>query len=157
MQIDMTKAYCEESGRSWTMQEACERAVKHPAPRFYISHKQAFQIISPMMKGNFIIVDAMQDNRRRMYYTLFNVVLELSEKREFHGKSLWYIVQHAVCQPAPEFFVGGGALYKTRLLIKQGYIQEDGRCVGDKNRERAYAKLRASRQKMKELKAAAKV
>lgn len=137
------------------MQEACNRAVKHPAPRYYITPKQAFQVISPMMKGNFIYVNAMSDNKRRMYHSLFKVVVDMSEKREYRDKSLWYIVQHAVNTPAPEFFLAGNTMYRIRLMIKKGYIQDDGRCVGLKSREKAYRKALALKKRRLELRAAA--
>lgn len=127
MQEDLIKAYCKASANSWTMVEACNKAVKMPAPRFYISPKQAHAVISPMIKGNFDIVNMFCPRKRRMYYELFEVVNRLIEKREFIGKSLWHIMQFAVVQPASEFFIDGHSLYCIRNDIKKGRIDDSGK------------------------------
>jgi hypothetical protein len=127
MQEDLIKAYCKACDGSWTMEDACAKAVKMPAPRFYVSPKTAYLIISPMVKGNFEKVDLCNPSRRRMYYELYKVVLKLAEKREFVGESLWHIINFAVTQPAPEFFVSPHSLYCIRLNLKKGRIEEDGR------------------------------
>ena len=127
MQDDLIKAYCKACEGAWTMQQACDRAVKMPAPRFYVSAKQAYSVISRMMKGDFEYVDLLTPLRRRMYYELFDVTVRLCEKREFIGKSLWYIMPYAVTQPASEFFVKGHTLYCIRQDIREGRIGDDGR------------------------------
>jgi len=127
MQDDLIKAYCKACDGAWTMQEACSKAVKMPAPRFYVSPKTAYLMISPMVKGDFEKVDLCIPSKRRMYYELFKVVTRLSEKRDFIGKSLWYIVKFAVAQPASEFFVKPHALYAIRQNMKKGRIEDDGR------------------------------
>lgn len=127
LQDDLIKAYCKACDGAWTMRDACSKAVKMPAPRFYVSPKSAYLIISPMVKGDFTYVDLLIPSRRRMYYELFDVVMRLSEKREFMGKSLWYIIKFAVVQPASEFFIKPQSLYCIRQGMKRGTIGEDGR------------------------------
>ena len=128
MQDDLIKAYCKAcDGGAWTMQDACNKAVKMPAPRFYISPKQAYLVISPMMKGDFERVDLLNPLKREMYYELFDVVTRLVEKREFIGKSLWYIMPYAVIQPASQFFISGHTLYCIRRDMKTGRINDEGR------------------------------
>lgn len=127
MQDDLIKAYCKACEGSWTMQQACDRAVKMPAPRFYITPKHAYSVISPMMKGDFEMVNLKLPLRRKMYYELFDVVVRLSEKREFIGKSLWYIMQFAVLQPASQFFIKGHSLYCLRQDMRMGRVSDDGR------------------------------
>ena len=127
MQDDLIKAYNKVAPLSWTQKEAYEKAVKLPAPRYYITPKQALQVLSPMVKGNFEMVNMMLPNRKRMYYSLLEKVFELSEKRAFAGKSLSYIVQFAVASPAPEFFVSSEKLHRIRWLIKSGQLDEEGR------------------------------
>lgn len=148
-QDDLIRAYKEVAPGCWSQFEAYEKAVKQPAPRYYISAKHAAQVISPMTRGNFTRVDMMMPNKRRMYYSLFEKVIELSEKKAFIGKSLTYIVQYAVSSPAPEFFVTKYAVEQVRRYIKNGYLDDDGKVVNYKSRDRLYEKLKAKRQARK--------
>lgn len=127
MQNDLIKAYCKACDGSWTMNDACAKAVKMPAPRFYISPKQAYHVISPMVRGNFERVDLLDPLRRKMYYELFDVVMKLTEKREFIGKSLWYIMSYAVIQPASQFFIKPHTLYCIRQDMRTGRINDEGK------------------------------
>lgn len=150
MQDDLIAAYNKVSPTSWSLQTAYARAVKQPAPRYYITAKQALQILSPMVRGDFRKVDNMLPNKRRMYYSLLEKVTELSEKRAFRGKSLYYILRYAVTSPAPEFFIGISSLYKMRRLMKMGLIDDEGRTAPIESKIRAYEKLKAKREKRKE-------
>lgn len=129
MQADMIKAYCTvlKEHQCWTYEDACSKAVKLPAPRYYVTPKQAHMVISPMMKGDFEMVNLMMPLRRKMYYSLFDTVVKMTEQRQYADKSLWHIMKFAVLQPAPEFFIKPHTLYCTRLLMKQGNIDENGR------------------------------
>lgn len=149
-QDDLIKAYNTVAPMCWSQTDAYDRAVKQPAPRYYVSPRQAAQIISPMVRGDFERVNMMMPNRRRMYYSLFEKVIELSEKRAFVGKSLAYIMQYAVASPAPEFFVTGYSVEKVRQYLKNGYLDEEGRVVNCRSRDNSYIKLKAKREKHKE-------
>lgn len=124
---DLLKAYSKVCGTCWTQMEAYERVVKLPAPRFYISEKQAYQVISKMLKGDFSSVNRFEPNRRRMYYDLLNKTMELSEKRGYIGKPLCYVVRYAVKEPAPEFYMEPLTFLKIYNGLKNGTIREDGR------------------------------
>lgn len=149
-QDDLIKAYNSVALTSWTQEEAYKKAVKCPAPRYYISAKQAAQVISPMVRGDFERVDMMKPNRKRMYYSLYEKVLELSEKRAFIGKSLLYIMQFAVTSPAPEFFVSHHALAQVRSFLKNGYFDNNGKVQNIPYRDKAYERLKAYREKLRE-------
>ena len=150
-QDDLIKAYNSVAYQCFTQAEAYERAVKQPAPRYYVSPKQALQVISPMVRGDFERVDMMMPNRRRMYYSLFDKVMELSEKRAFIGKSLFYICHFAVASPAPEFFVSHRAIENVRGLLKNGYFDDSGKvCKPIPSRVRAYERLKKHRQEIRE-------
>lgn len=125
--IDLIEAYKAVAPLSWTQQEAYERMVKQPAPRYYVTAKQAYQVISPMMKGDFEMVNMMLPRRRRMYYCLFNEVSRMMEKTEFYNKSLRYIMQFAVTRPAPEFFICAERAKHLRLWLKNGVIDAEGK------------------------------
>lgn len=127
------KAYCEVCDKCWTYQEAFKRIAKMPAPRYFVSEKQARMILSPMMKGDFDFVNLMEPNKRRMYYSLFKEVMKLSESYAYRDKSLSYIVKHAVLQPAPEFFARPNSLYYIRHMIKKNCIDENGRYIREKD------------------------
>lgn len=138
LHADMIKAYCQvlDEERCWTMMDACAKAVKRPAPRYYVTPKQAFMVISPMMKGDFEDFNMMMPLKRKMYKSLFDTVMKMLEQRAFAGKSLWHIMQYAVTQPAPEFFIKPHTMYYTRLLLKKGRIDENGRRIPYETKKR---------------------
>lgn len=137
MHADTIKAYCKvlETEKCWTMEQACAKAVKLPAPRYYVTPKQAFMVITRMIRGDFEQVNLMMPLKRRMYYSLYETVVKMTEQRAFIGKSLWYIMQYAVTQPAPEFFIKPHTLYYNRLLMKQGRIDENGKRIFKKKKK----------------------
>lgn len=148
-QDDLIKAYNSVALQCWTQEDAYRKTVKQPAPRYYVSAKQAAQIISPMVKGDFELVNMMRPNRRRMYYSLFDKVIELSEKRAFVGKPLSFIVQYAVLSPAPEFFIGYKKVHELRSFIKNGKLTDEGRVINVPYRARCYEKLKKHRAELK--------
>lgn len=148
-QDDLIKAYNKVAPFSWTQEDAYKKAVKLPAPRYYVSARQAAQVISPMIRGNFEKVNMMMPNRKRMYYSLYEKVIELSEKRAFVGKSLTYIMQFAVASPAPEFFVSHNTLAQVRSFLKSGHFDDDGRVLNVPSRDRSYDNLKAYREKVR--------
>lgn len=150
-QDDLIKAYNSVVTSCWFQEDAYKKAVKQPAPRYYISANQARQILVPMFRGDFSRVDMMMPNRRRMYYSLFNKVIDLSEKRAFIGKSLKYIVQFAVSSPAPEFFCSHHTMDKVRDFLKNNHFDDEGRRENIPCRVKAYEKLKKKRERMKAL------
>ena len=150
-QDDLIKAYNQVAYTCFSQAEAYKKAVKQPAPRYYITPKQALQVLSPMVRGDFERVDMMMPNKKRMYYSLFDKVMELSEKRAFIGKSLYYIVQFAVASPAPEFFVSHRVIENVRSCLKKGYFDDSGKLMVEfPYRIRAYEKLKRKRQRIRE-------
>lgn len=148
-QDDIVKAYNSVANTSWTQEDAYKKVMEMPAPRYYVSAKQAAQILSPMVRGDFERVNLMKPNRRRMYYSIFKRVIELSERRAFIGKPLAYIVRYAVVSPAPEFFVSLSAIAKVRSFLKKGHFDDDGKCKSIPSREKAYEKLKERRNELK--------
>lgn len=146
--FDLIEAYKAVAPHSWTQQEAYERMVKQPAPRYYVTAKQAYQVIAPMLKGDFERVNMMLPKRRKMYYSLFDEFVSLSEKPMFYNKSAWFIMQHAVARPAPEFFLSPGRAQHIRCWLKNGVIDEEGRF--DENRLPSYRKTREYHRKKRE-------
>ena len=140
MHVDLIDAYKRVCGKAWSQQEAYELVVKEPAPRYYVTPKQAYQVILPMVKGDFEMVNMMLPLRRKMYYALFEEVLRLSEQRQFIGKSLWQIIQFAVIQPASEFYISAGRVSHIRCWLKNGTIRNDGSV--DESKLQSYARTR---------------
>ena len=120
MRVALMDTYRKVAPDCWSQQEAWEKTVRHPAPRYYITPKQAYQRLLPMLSGDFSEVDSLKPDRRRMYYSLYNQVVEAAQRRDFHGKSLWHIIPWVVSQPAPEFFIGTESIEKTFRFVKRG-------------------------------------
>lgn len=148
-QDDLIDAYNSVAPTCFSQLDAYRKAVKQPAPRYYVSARQAAQVISPMVRGDFERVDMMRPNRRRMYYCLFEKVMELSEKRAFIGKPLLFIMRSAVSSPAPEFFVGFKTLARIRSYLKNGHLDDEGRVINMPTLERNYEKLKKRRAELK--------
>lgn len=125
-------AYKRVAPKCWTQDEAYCKMVKEPAPRFYVTAKQAYQVIARMVKGNFEMVNMMKPIRRRMYYTLYDEFVALCEKPSFYNKSVWYIIQHAVERPAPEFYISSERARHIRCWLKKGTINHEGKVVDSK-------------------------
>lgn len=152
MHIDLIEAYKKASAKAWTQQEAYEKTVIQPAPRYYVSVKQAYQVLARMMRGDFELVDNMLPTKKEMYYSLFETVIRLSEKRAFIGKSLWSIMPYAINSPAPRFFISPERAKHIRCWLKNGVIREDGsidetRLVSYKNTREKKAEIRKERRK----------
>lgn len=151
MHRDIIEAYKAVAPFCWTQHEAYERLVKQPAPRYYVTPKQAYQVLLPMMKGDFEMVNMMLPLRRKMYYTLFDEVTKMVEKPSFRNKSLRYIMQFAVLRPAPEFFISAERAKHLRIWLKNGVIGADGRIVEDKlpsyRNTREYQRKKVSKHK----------
>lgn len=123
MRKALMEAYNEVYRHCWTQQEAWRRTVRHPAPRFYISPKQARLVVAPMLRGDFSVLEGMMPTRQRMYRCIYDRVLKAAQKPEFVGKSLNFIIPHIVCQPAPEFFIGPESMRKTFRFLRKGIYQ----------------------------------
>lgn len=148
-QDDLIKAYNQVAYTCYSQAEAYKKAVKQPAPRYYITPKQAAQVISRMVRGDFELVNMMRPNKKRMYYSLMEKVTELSEKRAFIGKSLIYIVQFAVASPAPEFFTAPENMRCIRSYLKNGHFDDDGRMKPMKSKIEKYERAKAYRAKVR--------
>lgn len=148
MYHDLIEAYKQVAPHCWTQQEAYVRMVKQPAPRYYVTAKQAYQVIAHMVRGDFERVNMMLPLRRRMYYTLFDEFVALCEKPTFYGKSVWFIIQHAVERPAPEFFISPERAKHVRSWLKSGVIDEEGRV--DDSRLPSYRRTREYQRRKRE-------
>lgn len=88
-----------------TQTEVYQKVVHHPAPRFYVDPRRAHMRISPMMRGDLSKLKALSPLKQQMYMDLYEKVMELSQKKGFWRKSLYFILKDAVLQPAPRFYI----------------------------------------------------
>lgn len=132
MYVDLIASYKTVAKYCWTQAEAYEKMVNHPAPRFYVSPKQARQIIAPMLRGDFERVNMMLPLRRMQYYELFKIVVRMAENPIYIGKSLSYLIQHAIMQPAPRFYISPERAKHLRCWLKNGVIDENGKIDDEK-------------------------
>ncbi len=119
MKDDLMKVFREISGNySCRYQtEAYEQTVQHPAPRFYIDARRAHCVISPMRRGDYSQLDKLSSPlKRQMYLDLFDTVQRLYQKSTYWGKSLYYVLQFAILEPAPRFYIGADMM---RLIWKE--------------------------------------
>jgi hypothetical protein len=124
MRLDLMQAYRDVYNDCWTQREAWEKTIHHPAPRVYVSPKQAYEVLRPMFfQGDMSCLETMKPSRQRLYKYLYDTVCELAQKPQFVGKSLHYIVKYAVAQPAPEFFVDWWLVQKVFIWAKKGLIK----------------------------------
>lgn len=93
-----------------TQFDAWKKTLSQPAPRYYVTPKRAYLVLCNMVKGDFTYVDHLHENRRRMFYSLYNKLLTVSQQPRFMGKSLWFICQFLVNEQAPEFFIAPGTI-----------------------------------------------
>lgn len=120
--MDLMKAYSKVAHHCFTQKQAYQRTVMQPAPRFYITSKQAYQVVSKMIKGDFSEVDSMIPTRKRMYYEIFDRTMEAIQKRGYSGKSLHHIMPYIVIQPAPEFYMTYRGFEKIFQFMKHGRL-----------------------------------
>lgn len=118
MYDELMKVYCKVLSEVdvRTQAEAFERTVRHPASRFFIETRRAYQNIYPMLRGDYSRLEKMKPLRQEMYRALYDVVMRLSQKRQFWGKSPYYIVKFAILEPAPRFYIG---VEKMRKVFRE--------------------------------------
>lgn len=108
MEEDLMKVFREVSAsyECRCNDEAFRRVVEHPAPRYYIDARRAHQYISPLTRGDRSAIEKLSPLKRKMYEDLFETVLRLWQNSAYCGKSLSFVLQFAVLQPAPRFYIG---------------------------------------------------
>lgn len=132
MMIDLMQVYREvvvDVPIGTTQTEVYQMVVQHPAPRFYIDPRAAHVVISPMMRGNRTVLEKMKPLRQQMYRDLYDKVMEMSQRKGFWRKSLYFILKEAVLEPAPRFYIDS-----TRM----GQIW---RCKCEETRQQRYRRI----------------
>ena len=108
-------------------QEAFERCINHPAPRFYIDPRRALQRISPMFYGDRSKIENLSPLRQEMYEDLFKTVQRLYQKNAYWGKSTYYVLQYAVLEPAPRFYISTSRMrqiWDEKTRRRKKYVED---------------------------------
>ena len=84
-----------------------------------------------MMKGDFSEVRKMGENKRRQYASLFDTTCKLMNRRGFKKKKLFYVMQFAVLEPAPEFFVNWRTFQKIFQCVQDGFFKHSPKWYQD--------------------------
>ena len=121
MRNDLMVAYRKVYRDCWTQEEAWRRTVASPAPRYYVSPKQAYQIICKMRRGEEL---TLRENRVRMYKSIMETLKRLARKPEHIGRTLWSIMPFVVIEPAPEFFLEPDTMKKIFSYVKRGLFDD---------------------------------
>lgn len=128
MYRDLMRVYNQvyQEGDFSTAKDCFEEVVKHPAPRFYLDTRWAHTILSPMLRGNNSKLEDMKPLRRQMFQDLFDTVVRLSQSRQYYGRTLNYILQFAVQEPAPRFYISAERMEQIWLEQKRKNSKGNG-------------------------------
>lgn len=102
---DLLEVYRKVCSSCHTQHEAWVKTIHHPAPRYYITPKQAHEMLSPLLRGDYSGVNRLRPHIRDMYLALFDELQRMSQKKDYIGRSLWHICKSLVLRPAPQFFI----------------------------------------------------
>lgn len=116
---DLAAAYRKIYSKCRSQTEAWEKTVVQPAPRFYVTPKQCYEKMRLMVRGDFSEVDKMEPLRKQMYYDMFDILLEMTQQKEYLGHSLWFICQFLVNKPAPQFYLRPRTISQVFMLAKK--------------------------------------
>lgn len=108
--------------------EAYEMVVHHSAPRYYIDARRAHRVISPMRRGDHTELQKLSPLKQQMYLDLFDTVQRLYQKSAYWGKSLYYVLQFAILEPAPRFYIGADMMrliWKERTRRKRKEVRDE--------------------------------
>lgn len=108
MERDLIKLYRQETSKYTYMfqSDVYNIILNHPAPRYYVTPEWAYKRIKGLQYGDTSCLDGLNPLKKEMYLSLFETVKRLSEKPSFRKKTLHYILQYAVLEPAPKFYIG---------------------------------------------------
>ena len=115
---DLMAAYRRIADSCTTQKQAWERTVDSPAPRYYITHFQAYQRMLQFYKKD-PAIQSLPLLQRRQFEALYETCLRMSQQKEYVGMSLYQLTQFAILQPAPSFFVSPKSVPRYFQIAKQ--------------------------------------
>ena len=87
-----------------TCQQAIEQAVDSPTSRHFVSLVEVYREILNKLHGR-EPKHCMKDLRRQQIEDIYHIYCELAAKPTFKGASPFFIVQFAIAEPAPHFYL----------------------------------------------------
>lgn len=92
-------------GDCTSMKQAFRRVIARPAKRFYVSSDRAYHVLLRMRKVGVKALNGMTKEHRMMFIDLWAVIQRMKNMPLFREASLYFIVDLAIAQPAPRFYI----------------------------------------------------
>ena len=115
---DLMAAYRRIAPTCTSQKQAWKKVADSPAPRYYITHFQAYQRMLQMYKGD-PAINKLPLLKRRLFEALYQTCIKMSQQKEYLGLSLYQLTQFAILQPAPSFFVSHTSMPRYYKIMKQ--------------------------------------
>lgn len=124
---DLINVYSEVAPNCLTAQLAYQMTVMHPARRFYITPKQAYQRINMYIKGKTEAIDSLKPLQRQLYKDLISTILSMQKHANYRNCSLMRLCRMAVLQKAPRFYITPKWFNSILFMYTNGIMDEYGR------------------------------
>ena len=107
-----------------TCQQAIRQAVNSPTSRHFVSLIEVYREILNILHGR-QPSSHMKSIRRQQIDDIYRIYCELAAKPTFKGASPFFIVQFAIAEPAPHFYLSYSRARDIIWSIKHSYEIED--------------------------------
>lgn len=134
MREDLMRCYREIAPNCITQAGAWRKTVLHPAPRYYVSARQAYQQINLYLQGRTEEIDKMKPLHRERWMCLIQEVLKIAQEPEHQGKPLTELTKIAVERPAPQFFIQPERMKSLFRNTKYNRYDKNGILIKDYER-----------------------
>ena len=95
-----------------SLRQAFRRVIARPAKRFYVSSDRAYHVLLKMRKVGVNALHGMTKEHRMMFIDLWAVYQRMKRMPMFRKASLYFLVDRAIGQPAPRFYITPETLKK---------------------------------------------
>ena len=107
-----------------THRQAVMKAVKSPTSRYWVSFNEVYRAILNKVHGR-QPPESMKNIRRKLIEDVWHNYCELAAKPTFKDCSVFFIVQFAIAEPAPEFYLSYRRAYAIiNNILKEYDIEE---------------------------------
>lgn len=105
---------------SLTQQEAIMKVIKMPTTRYWVSLYEVYREILNIVHHR-PPSPHMRPMRRKRIEDIWKIYSELASKPTFKGCSVFFIVQFAIAEPAPEFYLSYNRALAIISRIRRDY------------------------------------
>lgn len=126
---NLIDVYSEVAPNCLTARLAYEMTVMHPARRFYITPKQAYQRINMYIKGKTEAIDSLKPLQRQLYKDLIATILSMQKHANYRNCGLMHLCRMAVLQKAPRFYITPKWFNAILYMYTHDLLDEHGRDV----------------------------